>query len=53
MNVTGSSFIGGGSNAGLSALINVWANQVAFTLYAVTSMAATGGIYFTVSYFTA
>jgi len=53
MNVTGSNFIGGASNANLTALINVWANQVTTTLYAVTSMAATGGIYFTVSYFTA
>jgi hypothetical protein len=53
MNVTGSNFIGGGSNAGLTALMNVWASQVTYTLYAVTSMTATGSIYFTISYFTA
>jgi hypothetical protein len=53
MNVTGSHFIGSGSNANLSALINVWANQASTNIYAVTSMAATAGIYFTVSYFTA
>jgi hypothetical protein len=53
MNVSGSNFIGGASNANLSALINVWANQGSTVLYSVTSMAVTGGIYFTVSYFTA
>ena len=52
MDVSGSNFIGGASNATLTALINVWANQVTTNLYAVTSMAATGGIYFTISYFT-
>jgi hypothetical protein len=52
MNVTGSNFIGSASNTNLTALMNVWANQVASTVYAVTSMAATQEIYFTVSYFT-
>jgi hypothetical protein len=52
MNVTGSHFIGGGSNAALSALINVWVNQASSTMYAVTTMAATGSIFFTVTYFT-
>ena len=52
MNVTGSHFVGSGSNANLSALINVWANQASTSIYAVTSMAATTSIWFTVSYFT-
>jgi hypothetical protein len=53
MNVAGSHFIGSASNAGLTALTNVWLNQGTFNMYSVTSMAATPGIYFTVSYFTA
>jgi hypothetical protein len=53
MNVSGSHFIGSASNGSLSALMNVWINQISFTMYAVTSMAATTGIYFTASYFTA
>ena len=53
MNVAGSHFIGSASNAGLTALMNVWLNQSTATAYSVTSMAATPAIYFTVSYFTA
>jgi len=53
MNVTGSSFVGGASNSTLTALINVWAQQISDSVYAVTSMAATGSITFTFSYFTA
>jgi hypothetical protein len=51
MNVAGSHFIGGGSNAALSALINVFLNQDSFNMYAVTTMAATGSIFFTATYF--
>ena len=52
MNVTGSQFIGGASNADLTALVNVWVNQNTSNMYAVTTMAATGSIFFTVTYFT-
>ena len=52
MNVSASNFIGGASNSSLSALINVWVDQPATSMYAVSSMAGTSGIYFTVTYFT-
>jgi hypothetical protein len=51
MNVAGSHFLGGGSNAELSALINVFLNQDSFAMYAVTTMSATPAIYFTATYF--
>ena len=44
--------IGSGSNASVTALINVLVNQSTTQVYAVTAMAATTTIYFTVSYLT-
>jgi len=51
VNTGTANFIGSGSNSNLSALINVWVNNGVSDIYAVTTMAATGAIYFTVSYF--